>query len=268
MSERRWALILGASSGFGEACARAFAQAGYDILGVHLDRRGTMDHVNDLVAELRGLGRQVHFFNGNAADDERRTATLDQVAALLAEHGGTVHILLHSLAFGTLIRFVPQAGAQGRDAKGVSRKQLEMTLDVMAHSLVYWTQDLVSRELLARGGRVYAMTSAGSHRVMPHYGPVSAAKAALESHCRQLAVELAPRGVAVNAILAGVTDTPALRKIPGHERLMEKAREANPHGRLTTPQDVADCLVELSRPGTAWLTGNVLQVDGGEDIGG
>ena len=63
------------------------------------------------------------------------------------------------------------------------------------------------------------MTSAGGHRVWPTYGAVSAAKAALESHVRQLAVELAPFGISVNALQAGVTDTPAARRIPGSERM-------------------------------------------------
>jgi enoyl-[acyl-carrier protein] reductase III len=121
---------------------------------------------------------------------------------------------------------------------------------------------------MGRGGRIFAMTSAGSRSVLPSYGAVSAAKAALESHVRQLAVELAPLGVTANAILAGVTDTPALRRIPGHERLIERALAGNPHGRLTTPEDVAAALVELARPGLYWLTGNVLQIDGGEAIVG
>jgi hypothetical protein len=137
----------------------------------------------------------------------------------------------------------------------------------MSHSLVYWTQGLVSRRLMGDGGRIYAMTSSGGDRVSPFYGPVSAAKASLESHCRQLALELAPLGITANAIRAGVTDTPALRKIPGHDRMIEIAREINPHGRLTTPADIGRCLVALSRPETAWMTGNVLRVDGGEERG-
>lgn len=269
--DRRWALILGSSSGFGAACARALAADGYDILGVHLDRRGTMDQVDALVAELEAMGRQVRFFNKNAAADDKREAVVAEIAELLQQQGGSVQVLLHSLAFGTLTRFVPSLEDQeagGRRARGVTRKQLEMTLDVMANSLVYWTQDLVTAGLLGRGGRVFALSSSGSHRVMPHYGPVSAAKAALESHCRQLAIELAERGVTVNALMPGVTDTPALRKIPGHERLIAKATDASPVGRLTTPEDVAACLLSLCSPGTAWLTGEVIRIDGGEDVAG
>jgi enoyl-[acyl-carrier-protein] reductase (NADH) len=112
------------------------------------------------------------------------------------------------------------------------------------------------------------MTSSGSTRVIRSYGAVSAAKCALESHTRQLAVELAPHGITVNALRGGVTDTPASRKIPGSERLFEEAARRNPHGRLTTPEDVARALVALCNPGTDWITGNVINVDGGEEVAG
>ena len=141
-----------------------------------------------------------------------------------------------------------------------------MTHDVMAHSLIYWTQDLLRRDLFADWARIFAMTSAGNRTVWPGYGAVSAAKCALEAHIRQLAVELAPRGITANAIMAGVTQTPALSKIPGADEIARKATERNPSGRLTTPEDVASCLLALARPETAWLTGNVLRVDGGEAI--
>ena len=150
----------------------------------------------------------------------------------------------------------------------VSPAQMDMTVDVMAHSLVYWTQELVGRGLMTRGARVYAMTSAGGTRVLPHYGPVSAAKAALESHIRQLAAELAPLGITANAIRAGVTATPAAQKIPGYESIAAEARRRNPQGRMTTPADVARALVVLAHPDTYWVTGNVIGVDGGEDIVG
>jgi NAD(P)-dependent dehydrogenase (short-subunit alcohol dehydrogenase family) len=261
MSERRWVVILGASSGFGEAAARAYAEAGWDVFGVHLDRRQGLAHVEEIVAALRARGREAHFFNINAADHEKRAETVAEMARLAA--GRPVGALLHSLAFGTL---KPYIADDPKDA--LTPAQMDMTLDVMAHSLVYWTQDLVRAGLLGQGSRIFAMTSAGDHVVWKAYGAVSAAKSALESHIRQLAVELAPLGVTANAIKGGVTDTPALRKIPGNEAIVESARARNPSGRLTTPEDVARCLVALSAPGTQWLTGSVLNVDGAEDIAG
>ena len=83
---------------------------------------------------------------------------------------------------------------------------------------------------------------------------------------RQLALELGPQGISVNCIEAGVTDTPALRKIPGNERMANRALEMNPGGRLTLPEDIARTIAALSRPDLAWITGDVIRVDGGEAI--
>lgn len=257
---RRWAVILGSSSGFGAAAARAFAAQGMGIFGAHMDRRGGMPAVEALIEELKRHDVPVVFHNGNAADDDHRAAGVAALKEAMGE-GDTVGVLLHSLAFGTLRPFFGEGGTIGR-------RHLDMTLDVMANSLVYWSQDLVSEGLLTEGARVYAMTSSGSLAAWPSYGAVSAAKCALESHVRQLAVELAPMGITANAIMAGVTQTPALSKIPGSDAIAETALRRNPHGRLTTPEDVADCLVALMGPGTRWLTGNVLRVDGGEAISG
>jgi enoyl-[acyl-carrier protein] reductase III len=261
MNKQPWALILGASSGFGEATALELARAGMNIFGVHLDRREKMPHVTEIQTKIQAMGREVQFFNINAADDGRRKECVEQIAARLVEGGGTLRVLLHSLAFGAL---KPLAGAQ----EVAARHQIELTADVMGHSLVYWVQECLWAGLLDKGARIFAMTSSGGTRVIPNYGPVSAAKAILESHIRQLAMELAPAGITANAILAGVTDSPALRQIPDYEKLMEIARLRNPHKRLTTPEDVARCIAALCHPATYWLTGNTLQVDGGENIVG
>jgi NAD(P)-dependent dehydrogenase (short-subunit alcohol dehydrogenase family) len=261
-ARERWALILGASSGFGEATAKVLAARGMHVCGVHLDRRAGMKHVDEITAAIRETGRQALFLNVNAADHEKRRQVVDALAQRIAEDGGgVVRVLMHSLAFGSLTPFV---GADpGRLA---TPAQIEMTLNVMAHSLVYWVQDAVARGLLARGSRVIAMTSAGSTRVWPGYGAVSAAKAALEAHVRQLAVELAPLGITVNAIRAGVTDTPAFRKIPGSDFMAEQVRTRNPSGRMTVTNDVADVIAMLASDESQWITGTVIGVDGGEDV--
>jgi enoyl-[acyl-carrier protein] reductase III len=263
--QTRWALVLGASSGFGEACSIALARAGWNIFGVHLDRKSTQANVDRIVAEIAGMGRRAEFFNVNAADDGKRAEVLSAIAKTCGSEPpeSRVSVLLHSLAFGTLKPFF----APERDGS-ITKAQLEMTLDVMANSLVYWTQDLLFSDLFAPGAHIFAMTSAGGHIVWPSYGAVSAAKSALESYVRQLAVELAPRRIAVNALRAGVTDTPALRKIPGNQEMIERVGKMHPAGRLTTPADVASALVALSQPGCGWVSGNVIGVDGGEDVGG
>ncbi|MEK7878440.1 MAG: SDR family oxidoreductase, partial [candidate division NC10 bacterium] len=204
-----WALVLGASSGFGEAVSLALARAGLHIFGVHLDRKATQPNAERIAGEIRALGREARFFNINAADAERRAEVATEMQRTLDGRGepGRLRVLLHSLAFGTLKPYVTDPM---KDA--VTQAQMDMTVDVMAHSLVYWTQEVVGRGLMGPGGRIFAMTSAGGSRVLPNYGPVSAAKAALESHIRQLAMELAPRGITANSIRAGVTVTPALEK--------------------------------------------------------
>ncbi|CAN5494859.1 SDR family oxidoreductase [soil metagenome] len=263
-----WALVLGASSGFGAAVARAWARAGFGIVGVHLDLRGTIAAAEAVRQEIQDLGVPVMFQNVNAADDEKRTAVIASIGETfegrrVAGADPFVAAFLHSLAFGTTLPFVRTA-PEGRE---LTRKQMEMTADVMAHSLVYWVRDLRNAGLLAGGSRCYAMTSEGSILAVPTYGAVSAAKAALEAHVRQLALELAPAGITVNAIRAGVTDTPALRRIPGWEQLAEASAQRNPSGRMTRPEDVADALVALATPATHWMTGNVIGVDGGEVMG-
>ncbi len=259
--EDRWVLILGASSGFGAACALELADAGCHIAGVHLDRKATLPKVHALIDQIESKGRKALFFNVNASSQDKRS----EVIAEMKRNGADfVKVMIHSLAFGSLLPFFSEDEEQAT----MRRDRMEMTLDVMAHSLVYWCQDLLSEKLIGRGSRVFSMTSAGSTRVMPSYGAVSAAKAALESHTRQIASELAPRGVTVNAVRAGVMDTPALRMIPGNDKIIAAAEAANPSGRLTVPEDVAKAIIALSGPGGDWITGNVIGVDGGETIVG
>ena len=260
----KWALVLGASSGFGAAASRELAHAGMNVFGVHLDTRATLQRAQQVAADIEAAGCRAVFFNTNAADAHKRSQVIDKIGAALADDAASgIHLMLHSLAFGALGPFIAE-----RPNDAITEARLDMTLRVMANSLVFWVQDLVQIGLLGRGSRVYALSSGGAERVSSLYAAVSAAKAALESHVRQLAVELGPLGIAVNGLRPGVTDTPALRAIPGHEPYVEEARRRNPGGRLTTTNDVAAVLVALADPRVTWLTGAVIPVDGGELIVG
>jgi NAD(P)-dependent dehydrogenase (short-subunit alcohol dehydrogenase family) len=262
---QKWALILGASSGFGASAALALAHSGFDIFGVHLDRRATLPNAERIISQIREMGRKALFFNVNAADPARRTEIIQicgqEVAGTMPATG--IDLVLHSLAFGTLKPFIAESSETA-----IRQADMNMTLDVMAHSLVYWVQELFAAGLLKKGAKILAMTSAGSRRVWPGYGAVSAAKAALESHVRQLAVELGPHGISANALRAGITDTPAARRIPGSERMFARALDSNPGRRLTTPEDVAEFLCAILSYDSSWMTGNVIGLDGGEDLVG
>lgn len=263
MQATPWALIVGSSSGFGEATSLELARAGLNVFGVHFDRRTAMPHVNGIQEKIRASGRDVLFFNTNAADADKRARVFDGIEERWKQAGGEhyVKVFLHSIAFGSLQPYLAEDHQQE-----VTKAQMEMTIDVMGSNLVYWVQEMARRKMMRRGSRIYAMTSAGGHSVIPTYGAVSAAKAVLESHIRQLAFELMPHGITANAIQAGVTITPGSSKIPGIEKLAEFARMRNPGGRLTTPEDVAQAIAALMDDRTHWMTGNVIRIDGGEDI--
>ena len=253
-----WAVILGASSGIGKSCAIKLAQKGINIFGIYLRR--PKDQIEALTLELESYGVKVIFKKMSATNAVKRAEAIDD---LKTQVDIRVKIFIHSIAFGALKPFIE---SEPKDA--ISQKQIEMTLDVMGNSLVYWCQDLFHTGLLKKGSQIFGMTSSGSKRQWKSYGAVSMAKSTLESACRQIALELAPHGIASNAIMAGVTDTPALRKIPGNDHMIDHAIDVNPHRRLTTPEDIGDAITMLGLSESSWITSNTIRADGGENITG
>lgn len=258
--KNEYVLILGVSSGFGKAIATMYANEGYDIYGVHLDLGKAATIVEDFRTELVSKYEvKVTFFNGNAASDDKRKEVIAHITNSEKKH--KMRSMIHSMAFGSLKPFICN------DHKEMlTKKQIEMTMDVMANSLVYWAQDCFVANMFAENSKIFAMTSIGSTRATVSYGAVSAAKAALESYIRQLAVELGPSKVSANAILAGVTDTPAARKIPRFESMLERTKNYNPFKHNTTPELVAKAVKMLTSPDYYFINGQTIAVDGGENI--
>jgi len=251
-----WALILGGSSGIGEACAERLAKNGVNIYGLYLRKR--KDDIRALTEKLSGYGVEVIYKKANASNDDNRREIIEE---LKSKENIRIKMFIHSIAFGTLKKMV------GKD-NILNKKNIEMTLDTMCNNIIYWTQDLFNANLFKQGSHILSMTSAGGHKNWESYGAISMAKAGIESACRQLSLELAPDGIAVNSIQAGVTETAALKKIPGNEDMIKNAINNNPHKRLTKPSDIADFIEMLLSYESSWMTGNIIRVDGGEDITG
>lgn len=248
------ALILGVSSGIGAACAKELASKGLDIVGLYM--RKPKDSIDKLSDDIRSFGVECSMIKMNACNYEK----MDEILSGKDFSNYKIQVLVHSLAFGSMRPFI------AKNDNSINKKNIEMTLDVMSNSLIYWSQSLYEKNLFSNGSQIIAMTSAGGRKQWLSYGAISMAKAALESGCRQLAVELASSNIAVNAIQAGVTDTPALRKIPGSDNMINKVLESHPKERLTKPEDVAKVVALIGLNKETWMTGNVIRVDGGEDI--
>jgi len=307
-NDDQWALILGGSSGFGLATAHKLSKEGLNLCVVHRDRRGAMRRIEPEFEAIRERGVSLLTFNKDALSPEGREEILDSLAAEMGE-GGTVRVLLHSIAFGNLKLIGPEApqdpvardrlaaaldldpdglGATvdeifGQDVDGLlgiaappeysstaflEEEDMARTIHSMGTSLLSWTQDLRERGLFADDARVFGLTSEGNTVAWKGYAAVAAAKVALESVSRSIAVEMAHFGIRSNIIQAGVTDTRALQMIPGSAHLKAQARARNPFGRLTTPEDVANMVYVLSLPEAGWVNGEVIRVDGGEHISG
>jgi NAD(P)-dependent dehydrogenase (short-subunit alcohol dehydrogenase family) len=142
------------------------------------------------------------------------------------------------------------------------------TIHAMGTSLASWAQDIFARGLFASDARVLGLTSEGNEVALRGYAAVAAAKAALESVARAMALELAPYGIRSNIVQPGVTDTPGFRLVPGSALTRAAARRRNPFGRMTTPQDVADVICLLCTDEARWINGALIRVDGGEHIAG
>jgi enoyl-[acyl-carrier protein] reductase III len=231
--------VTGGSRGIGKAIARRFAElgAGRIALGYLRNDRAAKETAD----ELRGLGAEVLLVRGNVASE--------RVVAELASHG-PYDAVVHNAATGVI-----------RAALETEDKHWDWTHSANARALLSLVRAVAPT--MPSGSSIVGVSSLGSTRVLENYTLVGTSKAALESLVRYLAVELAPRGIRVNAVSAGVVETGALEFFPNKEEMVSWSVARTPAGRLVEPDDVAAAITFLCSPDAEMVRGHVLVVDGG-----
>jgi enoyl-[acyl-carrier protein] reductase III len=233
------ALVTGGSRGIGLAIARRFAELGARTVAVGYLRN---DRAAEEAAEqLRGLGAEPVLIRGNVSS----TRVADEVTAL-----GPLDAVVHSAATGVI-----------RPALETSDKHFDWTLAANARAFLSLARAAAPQ--MRRGASIVGVSSLGSTRVLEHYALVGTSKAALEALVRYLGVELAPRGIRVNAVSAGLVDTEALEHFPNREDMLSWSRTRTPAGRLVEPTEVADAVAFLCSPQAEMIRGQTIVVDGG-----
>lgn len=304
----QWAVILGGSSGFGLATAQVLSDHRMNLCIVHRDRRSQLANIEPDFEKLRGSGVAVQIHNTDALSADKRAGVLDSLADAIGEGRVRVLLHSIAFGNLKPLAPPPTRTARDATAKLAAALELgdervqgavdewfasgaaaahplaspphysetdfleeadfSRTIFNMGTSLLGWVQDLFERKLFADDARIFGLTSEGNQVAWRGYAAVAAAKAALESLARSIAVEYAPYGIRCNVIQAGITETPALAAIPGSDHMKAQAQMRNPFHRLTTPIDVANAIYLLALDEAAWINGAVIRVDGGEHISG
>ncbi len=240
------ALITGSSRGIGRAIAIELAGLGADIVVHYLRKKSAAESV---VAAIEERGGKAIAIKANLAGADKIEAMFDQIQATF----GRCDIFVGNAASG-----IP------RDILDVNDKHWDWTMDVNARSILRCVQRAAPLMEKNGWGRIVNITSAGSSRVLPHYGAVGLSKAVIESLTRYLAVDLAPRGVIVNAISPGIVKTEAVSAFPVDlQEVFAYAISNTPTGRLVSPQEIARVVAFLCSEDAAVIVGQIITVDGG-----
>ncbi len=241
--ENRLAIVTGGSRGIGQAIALRLAREGSDVV---LTYRRETDGAQAVVAQIQALGRQAwsHPLDLAHRDDIERFGR-----EVLARHE-RVDLLVNNAGM-----------SQDTLLATMTARQLEDVMQVNALGPIWCTRQFVTAMICQRHGRIVNVTSCAASKPGAGQSHYAAAKGAMESFTRALAVELAPRNILVNAVAPGVIETEMSEAIRsrGHEQIMQRLLVK----RCARPQEVADWVVHLGSPDNQYLTGEIIHLDGG-----
>jgi len=244
--EGKLALVTGGGRGIGRAIALKLASQGADIVINFFRRR---DAAEQTAKEIEALGVKAEIVRANVGDP----AKIDEMFETIGDRFGHLDILISNAASGV-----------GRPIMEVDVKAWEWTMDINARALLLCSQR-AARLMEGRDGKIVSLSSLGSFMVWPTYAVVGVSKAALEALTRYLAIELAPRGICVNAVGASFVETEAL-KFYFDEQLGKDNLTVTPAGRMVTAKDVANVVAFLCSEEAFMIRGQTVIVDGGFSV--
>jgi enoyl-[acyl-carrier protein] reductase III len=242
------ALITGGARGIDRATALKLASHGADIAIVYYN---SSDEAQILVEEIEKMGRKAIALSGNVADE----SSVNTFVAEFKNHFSHVDFLISNAASGVL-----------KPSIEMSTKHWRWCMETNALALNHLVR--ATMDIMPKGARVLALSSLGAIRAIPNYAFIGASKAALESLVRSLSLELAPKGISVNTISAGVVDTDALKHFPNREMLLEMYQAHSLSERALSVDDVADTIYLMCLPEAQMIKGHTLFVDAGFAIVG
>ena len=243
---KKVALITGASRGFGRAIALRLAKEGCEVI---INYRRSKTEAEDVLREVAQLGGSGIAIRADVGNPDKVMAMMDTIK----EEYGRVDILVANASFGIPGKIM--------DA---TAKYWEVTMNSSARSLLMLSQ--LCEPMMRGWGRIVVVTSYGGQRVLPGYGVVGPAKSAVEGLMRAIAIELAPKGILVNGVMPGISDTKSLRAIPDVEDVLERAKNLCPTKELVTGDQVSNVVAFLCSDQAEMICGQFIIVDGGSYI--
>jgi len=244
--EGKVALVTGGGRGIGRAIALKLASQGADIIVNFFRRRSTAEQT---AKDIEALGRKTEVIRANVGEE----AKIDEMFDMIGNKFGRLDILINNAASGV-----------GRPVTDIDVKAWEWTMDINARACLLCAQR-AAKLMEGKGGKIVSISSLGSFLVWPTYAIVGVSKAALEALTRYLAIELAPRGICVNAVAASFVETEALQ-FYFDEGLNEDDIPVTPAGRLVNPEDVANVVAFLCSEEAFMIRGQTIIIDGGFSV--